>query len=72
MEDVMFNKASHLDFELRDTTQAKELYQEFITKYPNSELVDDAQSRIENISLSLDELVEKFMNDLEENPELAQ
>ena len=72
MEDVMFNKASHLDFELRDTTQAKELYQKFISKYPNSELVDDAESRIKNISLSLDELVEKFMQNMEENPELAQ
>lgn len=71
MEDVMFNKASHLDFELRDTTAAKELYAEFIKKYPESELVDDAQSRIENISLSLEELVEKFMANIEENPEVS-
>ena len=70
MEDVMFNKASHLDFELRDTTAAKELYAEFIEKYPESELVDDAQSRIENISLSLDELVEKFMANMEESPDV--
>ncbi len=70
MEDVMFNKASHLDFEIRDTTAAKELYAEFIEKYPTSELVDDAQSRIENISLSLEELVEKFMANIEENPEV--
>lgn len=68
MEDVLFNKASHLDFELRDTTQAKEVYREFIEKYPNSELVDDAESRIQNISLSMEELVEKFMSDLENNP----
>ncbi|MCH2232898.1 MAG: tetratricopeptide repeat protein [Crocinitomicaceae bacterium] len=70
MEDVMFNKASHLDFELRDTTAAKELYADFIEKYPESELVDDAESRIENISLSLDELVEKFMANIEETPEV--
>lgn len=68
MEDVLFNKASHLDFELRDTTLAKETYQEFIEKYPESELVDDAQSRIENIRFSMEEMVEKFINDLEEQP----
>lgn len=69
MEDVMFNKASHLDFELRDTTNAKIAYQEFITKFPNSDLVDDAQSRIDNIAYSLDELAEKFINEMEKKPQ---
>lgn len=69
MEDVMFNKASHLDFELRDTTNAKEAYQQFIDKFPNSDLVDDAQSRIDNISLSLEELANKFIEDLEKKPQ---
>lgn len=69
MEDVMFNKASHLDFELRDTTEAKVAYQEFIDKFPNSDLVDDAQSRIDNISLSLEELANKFIQDLEKKPQ---
>lgn len=69
MEDVVFNKASHLDFELRDTTEAKKAYEEFITRYPNSDLVDDAQNRIENIGLSLEELAEKFIKDLEKNPQ---
>jgi len=68
MEDVMFNKASHLDFELRDTSAAKTAYQEFIGKYPESELVDDAESRIENIQYSLEELAEKFLKEMEENP----
>ena len=68
MEDVMFNKASHLDFELRDTTRAKEAYQEFIDKYPNSELVDDAETRIKNIRFSAEDLIEIFMKDLEEQP----
>lgn len=65
MEDVMFNKASHLDFEMRDTTRAKQAYQEFIDKYPNSELVDDATSRIQNIRYSADELIELFQQQLE-------
>ena len=69
MEDVLFNKASHLDFELRDTTQAKATYQEFIDKYPDSELVDDAQSRIINIRFSMEEMVEQFMKNLEEQPQ---
>lgn len=69
MEDVMYNRADHLDFNLRDTTRAKEAYQEFITKYPQSDLVDDAQSRIENIGLSLEELADKFIQDLEKQPQ---
>lgn len=67
MEDVKYNRASHLDFELRDTTKAKEAYQEFIDAYPNSPLINDCKSRIENIQYSLEELTEKFMNELEEN-----
>lgn len=65
MESVMFSKADHLDFNLRDTTRAKEAYQDFITKYPQSDLVDDAQSRIENIALSLEELAEKIISEHE-------
>ncbi len=69
MEDVLFNKASHLDFELRDTTLAKEAYEEFINKYPESELIDDAQSRIENIRFSMEEMVDQFMKNLEDLPQ---
>ncbi len=60
MEDVKYNRASHLDFELRDTTKAKLAYQAFIEDYPNSPLVNDCKSRIENIRYSLEELFEKF------------
>lgn len=67
MQDVMYARASHLDFELRDTTAAKTAYGEFIEKYPNSPMVLDAQSRIENISLTLEQLAEKFMKELEES-----
>lgn len=69
MESVMFNKASHQDFELRDTTNAKISYQEFIDKYPNSDLVDDAQNRIKYISLTLDQLADKFIKELESKPQ---
>ncbi len=66
MEDVMYNKASHLDFELRDTTAAKEAYQAFIDKYPNSVLVNDSKLRIENIRYSIEELTEKFLSEMEQ------
>jgi len=69
MESVMFNKASHLDFELRDTTSAKIAYQEFIDKYPDSDLVGDALNRIQNIALSLEELAAKFIKELEKKPQ---
>lgn len=65
MEDVMYVKASHLDLDLRDTTSAKAAYQDFIDAYPESEMRSDAENRIENISLSIEELAEKFMNELE-------
>ena len=64
LEDVYFNKASHIDFELRDTTRAKEAYREFIDKYPESELVDDAESRIKYISYSAEDLIEMFEQNL--------
>lgn len=67
MEDVKYNKASHLDFELRDTTAAKDAYRQFIEEYPNSPLVKDCESRIENIRYSAEELAEKFIKELEEN-----
>lgn len=67
MEDVKYNHASHLDFELRDTSAAKEAYQVFIDEYPNSPLVSDCQSRIKNIQYSAEELAEKFLQELETN-----
>lgn len=60
MEDVKYNRASHLDFELRDTSAAKIAYQEFIEEYPNSPLVNDCKARIPMIRYSAEELIEKF------------
>lgn len=66
MEDVKFTRASHLDFELRDTTAAKQAYQEFVKEYPNSELIDDCNSRIKNIRYSAEEMADIFIKQLEE------
>lgn len=67
IEDVKFTRASHLDFELRDTTAAKEAYQSFIKEFPNSELIDDCNSRIKNIRYSAEEMADIFIKQLEED-----
>ena len=66
MEDIYYVRAVYLDFDLRDTTRAKEAYQTYIDKYPNSgQRVLDAQTRIDNIAYSIEELAEKFIQELE-------
>ncbi len=66
MEDVMYNRASHLDIELRDTTLAKQAYQDFIDKFPKAtNKVLDAQFRIQTISLTLEELSDQYMDQME-------
>ena len=66
MEDVMYVKASHIDFNLRDTTRAKKAYSDFIEAYPDSELIDDCKIRIKFISYSLEEYADKLIKDLED------
>lgn len=70
MESVYYNRASHTDFELRDTTLARVYYEEFMEKYPKSDFMDDAQARIDQNFMSLEELIESFMKNAED--ELAQ
>jgi outer membrane protein assembly factor BamD (BamD/ComL family) len=66
IEDAYYVRAVYLDFDLRDTTRAKEAYQTYIDKYPKSgQRVLDAATRIENIAYSIDELAEKFIKELE-------
>ena len=66
MEDIYYVRAVYLDFDLRDTTRAKKAYQTYIDKYPNSgQRVLDAQTRIDNIAYSIEELAEKFIQELE-------
>lgn len=60
IESVYYNRASHTDFELRDTAQAKIYYVEFMEMFPNSDFVDDAQARIDQHFMSLEELIESF------------
>lgn len=60
IESVYYNRASHTDFELRDTAQAKIYYKEFMEMFPHSDFVDDAQARIDQHFMSLEELIESF------------
>ena len=60
IESVYYNRASHTDFELRDTAQARIYYVEFMEMFPNSDFVDDAQARLDQNFMSLEELIEFF------------
>ena len=57
---VMFMMAFVTENKLNNIPRAKELYQEFIQKYPNHPLVKDAKASIENLGLSDEELMAKF------------
>lgn len=65
MEDVLYIRADHLDWELRDTTRAKEAYQTYIDRYPNSQRAKDAELRIKYIALSFEEYAEKIIGEYE-------
>src|SRR5690606_5932182 len=62
LESAYFNRASHTDFELRDTATARIYYNEFIEKYPDSDFVKDAEVRLNTMYLSLEDLVKTFKN----------
>lgn len=70
IESVYYNRASHTDFELRDTTLARVYYNEFMEKFPDSDFMDDAQARLDQNFMSLEELIESFMKN--SDAELAQ
>jgi outer membrane protein assembly factor BamD (BamD/ComL family) len=60
MESVYYNRASHVDTELKDTVLAKKYYLEVIERYPNSKSAQDAQTRIDQHFMSIEELVEMW------------
>jgi tetratricopeptide (TPR) repeat protein len=65
IESVYYNRASHTDFELRDTTLARQYYTEFMEKFPESDFINDAQARIDQNFMSIEDLVNSFMDNLE-------
>ena len=52
---------------LEKKEDAKIYYQKFINKYPKNKLSDDARMAIENLDLSLEELVKKFQKQEKNN-----
>ncbi|OFX49043.1 MAG: hypothetical protein A2046_14715 [Bacteroidetes bacterium GWA2_30_7] len=45
---------------LNDKESAKRTYSNFISKYPNHELVKDAKASLENIDIPLEDLIKQF------------
>lgn len=64
MLDVYYSKASQMDWELRDTTGAKEAYQLIIDNYPEDNRAKDAALRIKYIAYGFDEYSEMVVNGL--------
>lgn len=66
MMHVDYNRASHLDFELRDTTRAKEAYQFFIdkyeSKYPDDNRISDSKLRIKYIRFGWEDYTNMIIN----------
>lgn len=69
IEAVYYNRASHVDTELKDTVLAKQYYLEVIEKYPHSKSAEDAQTRIDQNFMSIEELVEMWTNNTVEEVE---
>jgi len=44
--------------DIKDTTKAKQAYQDFMEAYPQDELVDDAQFLLQNLSLTDEQLIQ--------------
>lgn len=55
--------------DIKNKEEAKKAYQDFIEKYPNDELTDDAQTLLQYLSLSDEELLNVL---IEKNKELTQ
>lgn len=60
LESVYFARASHVDLDLRDTTLAKRYYEEFLEMYPQSQYAADAKTRMENVGLSIEDIIKQF------------
>jgi len=56
---VYYLKASLLDLSFRDKEKAIKAYTQFLDRFPDSPYVTEAKLRIDNIDLSIEEIVEK-------------
>ncbi len=57
---AMYIKGFVYENQLNDIEKALDTYHQFLEKYPNSHLINEVKSTIENIGLSPEELIRKF------------
>ncbi|MEN0050497.1 MAG: tetratricopeptide repeat protein [Bacteroidota bacterium] len=65
-EQALFRTAFIYDNDLGEMEKAKETYQAFINKYPNSEFADDAQFLLQNIGKDDAEILESLLKKQEQ------
>ena len=59
LEYAYFMYANHLDLDLRKIEEATEAYRTFIEKFPNSQFIPEAKMRMENIDMSMEDIIGK-------------
>lgn len=57
---ALFIKGFIYEDRYHDNEMARQAYQSYIDNYPDGELVDDAKASIENLGVSIEDLVKKF------------
>jgi tetratricopeptide (TPR) repeat protein len=70
--DALFQKGFIFNNRLNDTTQARIAYTEFIEKYPNDPLADDAQIEIDRLGIPTEEWLERFIKKDSANNETSE
>ncbi len=58
----VFLKAGAYENQLKDTAKAREVYEEFIKKYPKNEMADDARFAIQNMGKSTDQILKELLD----------
>lgn len=56
----LFLKGYIFENDVNDLVKAKEIYEDFLVKYPNDEFADDAEISIKNLGKSPEELIKEF------------
>jgi TolA-binding protein len=56
----LFLKGFIYENELKNLDKARQIYQEFLMKYPNHEFADDVQISLDNLGKSPEELIKEF------------
>ncbi len=61
-EEALFLQGYIYENSLNNLQKAKEMYTDFMQKYPNSELAEDAKLAIQNLGKTPEEILESFKN----------